>query len=114
MKIKRTLVAVEGMSLGELERWDTIEYEGKLWLVPYWLDNPSKGTSRPGRIVCLSLLEHDVGDGPHGISYTLRQPMPKFVVDGQTPPEAAGKFVIVENPPIQVQTHERLFRDIQP
>lgn len=21
---------------------DTIEHEGKLWLVPHWLDNPSK------------------------------------------------------------------------
>ena len=112
MKIRRTLVGFEGDSIQQLRRVDTIEHEGKTWLVPYWIDNLDKGTSRPERIVLLDLLEYTDSDGLRGISHTLKTPMPKCVFEGQNPPPSKGVFVIVENPPIEVQTHEILFRDV--
>jgi len=39
---------------GELLEADTIEYEGKLWIVPEWLAGPTKGTEMPARIICLA------------------------------------------------------------
>jgi hypothetical protein len=38
---------------GSLFIGDAIEHEGKLWLVPEWLEGPTKGTECPARIVCL-------------------------------------------------------------
>ena len=38
---------------GALFIGDAIEHEGKLWLVPEWLEGPTKGTECPTRIVCL-------------------------------------------------------------
>jgi hypothetical protein len=35
---------------------DTIEYKGKLWIVPEWLAGPTKGTEWPARIICLDGL----------------------------------------------------------
>jgi hypothetical protein len=31
---------------------DIIEHEGKLWLVPEWLQGPTENTRRPARIIC--------------------------------------------------------------
>jgi hypothetical protein len=35
---------------------DVIEYQDEFWLVPEWLEGPTKGTLCPARIICLSGL----------------------------------------------------------
>ncbi len=96
-KILKTMVAIqsEGIFL-----CDTIEYEGKLWLVPEWLDNPSKGYSMPARIICLTFLPHT-----HGFSedeFVLQNPIPKSVFDGHIPLELRNSYIVIENPEIFV------------
>jgi hypothetical protein len=54
MKILKTLI--QRVDDGELLAADTIEYEGKLWIVPEWLAGPTKGTEMPARIICLDNL----------------------------------------------------------
>jgi hypothetical protein len=51
MKVFRTLIMLA--DTGELLACDTIEHEGKLWLVPEWNAGPIQGTERPARIICL-------------------------------------------------------------
>lgn len=110
MKVERTLFCFEGDTITDMKRADTIKWEGRLWLVPAWIDNLKTQTSRPERIVCLDLLEHQDG-GPPGVDYTLSRPIPRCVWDGQAPPGTKGGYLIVEDPPIQVPTQEILFRE---
>ena len=51
MKIYKTLLRVAGES--RLMTCDTIEYQGKFWLVPGWLAGPTKGTERPSMLIGL-------------------------------------------------------------
>jgi hypothetical protein len=37
---------------------DTIEHEGKFWLVPGWIYNTNEGWKRPERIILLDSLPH--------------------------------------------------------
>lgn len=38
--------------------FDTIEYEGKFWLVPDWIYNTNEGWKRPERIILLNSLPY--------------------------------------------------------
>ena len=95
MKILHTLVSVEdeGLSL-----YDTIEYEGNICLVPEWIDNPSEGYSKPVRIICMSRFAYMNGPG----FYTLKNPIPKCILNGQIPIELKALFYVVESPDIVV------------
>lgn len=93
MKIFKTLVPAED----GLFSCDTIEYEGKLWLVPEWFDEtPKKGYSRPVRIICMETLEHSAPFGEN--DYVLKDPIPKAVLDGHVPQGLENKYIVIENP----------------
>ena len=66
MKIYKTAVLVYTKYLPGDEKpttegyifFDTIEHEGKLWLVPDWIYNTNEGWKRPERIILLNSLPH--------------------------------------------------------
>ena len=84
----------------EIHTVDVIEYLNRFWLVPEWLDSPDKKSTTPARIVSLATIPHQRMDGP--IGFVVNDPIPKSVLFGQPSPEEAGKFVIVEAPPIRL------------
>lgn len=95
MKILKTLMpSDEGLFL-----CDTIEYEGGLWLVPEWIDGiPSKGYSKPARIIQITYLPKS---GPFGkADFLLQNPLPKGVFEGNVPSELKSVYVVIENPDI--------------
>jgi|SRR5271165_1074326 len=51
MSLTRTLIQVTDD--GSILSVDTVEFEGKLWLVPEWLSGPRPNTEMPARIICL-------------------------------------------------------------
>lgn len=101
MEILKTMIpSDEGLFL-----CDTIEYEGHLWLVPQWIDgNPTKGYSKPVRIIRLTSLSYSQGIA--GISdYVLNDPIPKSVwQQGVVPQELKILYIVIENPDIVVLT----------
>lgn len=106
MKILKTGV---GSDDGTIYTCDTIEHEGKLWLVPQWLDVPAKGVSKPRRIVRMDSLAHQPMTNPaYGMDYILNDYMPKAVLDGTAPPEQASQYEIVELPEIEIPMRPRL------
>lgn len=112
MKIEKTRLYFEGDLLGDPPTLcPTLTYQGKKWLASPWIDNSATGKSRPERIVCLDLLEHQKSTHPR-YQYVLTRPIPKSVFEGEIPPAAKGIFVVVENPPIEFETHDVLFPDI--
>jgi len=91
MKIYKTAVLVytkyiEGDKAPTVEGYtyiDTIEHEGKLWLVPSWTYNTNEGWKRPERIICLTQLPHKKvfpGDGVPA-DFVLEYPIPITVLD---------------------------------
>ncbi len=84
---------------------DAIEYDGKIWLVPEWLDKLGEGWSMPVRIICLDTLQHQrIASG--NPDFVVNNPIPKSVLDGKIPPQSDTLYVVVENPNIKVpRTH---------
>ena len=101
MAILKTLVSMEGEGLVYM---DTIEYEGKFWLVPEWLDIQRAGWSRPARIVCLSSLPHDKSQSQTH-QFFVRNLVPKDVLSGERQPLPTELYEVVNLPPIEFETH---------
>ena len=104
MKIYKTMVAISGDPeyRGQILRMDTIQYEGKMWLVAMWLDSQSRGYSTPERIICLDTLPHQISRLGY-VDFVLNDPLPKSVLDGHIPEKSEFEYVVVERPDIQIR-----------
>lgn len=88
---------------GSIAHGSAIKHEGKLWLVPQWLDTPSEQTTQPERIICLDGLPYQL-DGKLGgktFDYLLQRPIPTAVLYGPNPSQEAGGFVVELKPAIK-------------
>jgi len=66
MPVWKTALFFEGESIADgMSVLDTIEHEGRKWLVPFWLTDESSGLSKPERIICLDLLPHQKSGAIH-------------------------------------------------
>jgi len=99
MTTLKTVVAIQGGN--SLFLSDTIEYEGKLWLVPEWLESPTEGYKIPARIICLSNLTFQKLGGTFPADYSLSVPVPKAVFDGTHQQPSTLGYVVVERPDIR-------------
>src|SRR5580704_17400667 len=92
-----------GSGGGAVQECDAIKYDGKLWLVPQWLDEPGRGTTMPRRIIRIDSLPHESMTNPaFGLDFILSEPLPKAVLDGVVTPEHAAQYEIVELPEIEI------------
>lgn len=98
MKILKAYV----QSDGQLLIADVVEFEGKTWLVPHWIDFPLEKVSRPLRIIRLDSLPHQKVPPNDHYQYIVDCPIPKCVFEGQIPPQSQIAFEIVESPEISV------------
>jgi len=99
LKIYKTEFLLSDVPSGGVYKCDTIEHEGRMWLVPDWISYPTKGTMQPIRIICLDLLQHQKTPWrTDGVDFVLNKAIPKAVLDGA---KAVG-YVVVENPSIEV------------
>jgi len=101
VKIRKTIVGFDDSN--SLLAVDTIEYEGKLWLVPKWLESPTEGWRQPAHIICLTTLPHE----KWGDRFLLRCPMPRAVFDGRRQQETKGEFVVVNLPDVRLPLGRR-------
>ncbi len=105
MKILKTLV---GTDVGTIDKVDTIEHEGGLWLVPMWLEIPAEGRRKPMRIIRLDVLPHQEVNGFGGADYLLTSGhIPKDVLECRTPQEQAVGFVVIDSPDIFLKLPDR-------
>ena len=99
MKIYTTMVFIRRGRNTKLGKCDTIEHEGKLWLVPEWLEVPSAEVKTPKRMVCIADLQYQVlkPGAPYG-DFLLKESMPKDVLDGKTTKHGDKHYLVVEYP----------------
>lgn len=99
MKIYKSAVFFADDQSGSIYHMDTIEYQGKFWLVPMWLESPSEGISMPARIVSLETLQHQkLLRSPTG-DFCVNQPISKDVLDGL---KTEAGYVVIEKPNIRI------------
>ena len=84
---------------GTIYKIEAIEYDGKLWLVPRWLEVPARGVSMPARIIRFDNQPHQrLPDG----DYLLNGPIPKVLLGPTTPKQQVPGFEYVELPDIEI------------
>jgi hypothetical protein len=76
---------------------DAIEFEGKFWLVPNWLEDGFGSVKTPKRIICLSKLDHSVSSLSYA-DFLVKVPIPKNVLDGRITEHDKETFLILEYP----------------
>ncbi|OPY78174.1 MAG: hypothetical protein A4E65_02390 [Syntrophorhabdus sp. PtaU1.Bin153] len=102
MKLLKTLVPIENEGIFLI---DTIEHEGRLWLVPEWIDDmPKGGLCRPARLISLTHLPHTPALGK--ADYVLNALLPRAVLGGHVPPGSEQLYVVRELPGITVDIQD--------
>lgn len=81
---------------------DTIEHEGKLWLVLRWLVPPSREWREPERLICLSnlMLQDLRGMANRPADFSLPVPLPKVLFE-PIPKLPVEQYVVIEHPHIR-------------
>ena len=97
---------------GTMAAVDVIKHEGKLWLVPHWLELPKDKVSRPARIIRFDNQQHQ--HVPQAMNqgwpeYMLNTPVPKRLLDG-VPPQQPTSYEYADNPDIDVPESIRPLR----
>lgn len=83
---------------GGINTMDVIEYDGKTWLVPNWLDFHVEKVTRPERIVLLEVISHH--RTPNSNIITVDGPVPRSVFEGRIPTGQESRYVVIEQPDI--------------
>ena len=110
MKIFKTIITFSDFKPGEIFVYDTIEFEGKLWIVPEWLIDSSLKRRKPKRIIALDNFLYeaiDRGKHPFRADFRLNNPIYRGILYSQTPMISN----VQENPEIWYDIHEWI--DIQ-
>lgn len=94
-------VMVPFSDIGQLSKCDAINYEGSVWLVPYWIGDPITGLSKPVRIVRVNQFDLQPTKFA-GCKYILEaMKLSKAVLEGRARPGPLDE--VVESPDIQVR-----------
>jgi hypothetical protein len=90
---------VIGVEDGAISQCDGIEFEGKLWLVPRWLDVPAQGVTKPVRLIRFDSIPHQhTPNSQYQVEYVINSPIPKELFDVRTPIQTLPGFEFVEMP----------------
>jgi hypothetical protein len=95
----RVIVSLEGG--GAIYHCDTIEHEGEKWLVPEWRHSKTEEWSMPARVVRLSAFRHQWHPGSKMGDGTVNDPIPKHLMEMQSPLTAADASVATDEPDIK-------------
>jgi hypothetical protein len=82
-----------------------IEYEGRVWLAPHWIETPEPGVRAPKHIIPIDLFQGQKVDPPQpGLQYVVNAGLPRQLLDEEIPTELKNKFQIVDRPNVKVPT----------
>lgn len=85
---------------GSLAQCAAVRHDGRLWLVPEWIDDPAAPLMRPERMVCIEGLPLKDGGtlGARKFDWILRPEIPKAVLTGPLPPPPDWPLPVVARP----------------
>ena len=98
MSVWKVLVRYGGTN--ERHIVDAIFYNGGLWLVPEWLEQPSEKLMKPARIILVEHMAKAPANPETGAALVLMQPLPKALFDCSVPLSEGTGFEVQDLPPI--------------
>ena len=99
MKIYTAMISTPNNGGTNILKCDTIEFEGRFWLVPVWLEDDFGEIKTPKRIICMSVLDHQVlGPDSSYADFLVKEPIPKEVLYGEATEHNGIAYLIVECP----------------
>lgn len=97
-----TTLAMIGDKIDDFQRVDTIEYQGKFWLVPRWFGSPIEGWRTPELIICLENLPHrDLRGTPQPADFGMNVPIPRAVLDDLVQGKKVAGYEVIYRPPVR-------------
>ena len=94
-EILRVVLSLEGSS--GISRCDAFEGEGRIWLVPEWLEFQDGSARYPERLVPLDQFDHQKHPGDDA-EYLITQPIPRAVFYSKSPEKEANGYEVHLNP----------------
>jgi hypothetical protein len=100
MPIFKAILTVEGSN--ETSSVSVIEYDGKFWLVPQWLENRTAGWRKPERLIFLSDLAHQIlPESSSRGHFLVSAPVPTSVLYGPAQQAVDTGYRVIHRPEIQ-------------
>lgn len=107
LKRIKIMMFLEGDESGAISICAGLEYEGRNWLVPLWLEPADGEYEQPERIIPLDHLPHQKS-GLGVADYMLNVPIPRAIWSGPTSPEMLKRYGVVLSPPIRLKKNKSL------
>ncbi len=86
---------------------DLVEYQGRLWIVPAWIEWQRERLQAPARLIALDSVAHRQASANVPFQYEVSTIIPRAVLDGSDQnPEEAG-FEVLERPGIAIPLQPR-------
>lgn len=82
---------------------DGLEYDGRLWLVPEWLDIRDEGLTTPARRILMDALPHHRVRGQDLVRFIVNCQIPKAVLEGRTQSTPEREFHVETEPRIAIR-----------
>jgi hypothetical protein len=82
---------------------DTIQHDGKLWLVPAWLEEEAtKPYNRPARLIGMSGLKYRSMPMRSEVDFVMEHPVPEAILEGRVQGAQSAPFLILERPDVRI------------
>jgi hypothetical protein len=82
-----------------------IEYEGRVWLAPHWIETQEQGVRIPKHIIPIDLFRGQKVDPPQpGMDFVVNAGLLRQLLDEEIPTELKNKLEIVDRPNVKVPT----------
>jgi hypothetical protein len=87
-----------GTTDGQVLTCDAVEWRGKLWLVPCWIDHIATGKTTPLRVIRFDNLPHTKAEGLDHMDFVVHDPIPKELFAFETPKESIAGYEYIDMP----------------
>src|ERR1700689_5529055 len=107
MTVRKTVVIRQDD--GQLFMADTIEYDGKWWIVPEWLTGPPAGTLCPARIISVDAQHLSIPGPPYRdrADWVLETPLSRDILEGR---RVSSNPLVIERPDIILRENQDFHR----
>lgn len=101
MKVFKAAIHFDDES-GELPIADVVFWLERYWLVPWWIESPLEGLTRPARLVPLDAFAPQSTPEYPAYDFLLHKPVPRSFFQAHVPSSLMRQYAAIDRPPIEI------------